>query len=297
MPRPYRALATPSGMVGAMAADPSDPTSPGARGPNDDEDEPAWVTRLVAVAGRLGANRTRVRWKLRRWVRGRRAERSWVPRGTASALVAVAMGVVFVAAAIAQPGGTVLELGRWTLATHGGNLPGSHEPVRDLTSLLVHGGLFQLVMAMFTVAMAGGLLERELGGALIIPVFLLGGGAGAGISDWLGRDDLGLGAAAGVIALIGAGAVIGQRAGTRRGLTYRNELLSVGVLVVGFGLFVDTDYRAMVPAALVGAGLGWLVPRAAIAARPWLTRTIALAGLAALIAVVVIAAVPLLAGP
>lgn len=328
-------------------SDPGDPNRPGPRGPEQDDDEPGWVSALVAVAGALGISRVRARWRLRRWIRRRREDRNQVaqkvahvryqhrvcghctavndrgettcqrcgraldarpvelarrlglslPRGGPTTLLVVAILAVFVVTVLGQTRGTAFELDARALAVHGANLPGGGDALRDLTSLLVHGGVFHVLLAMFTVAMVGGLLEQELGAALVIPVFLLSGGAGAAVSDWLGRDGLGLGAAAGVIGLVGAGAVIGQRAGTRRGLTYRNELLSVGLLVVGFGLFVDTDYRAVVPAALVGAGLGWLLPRTAVVARPWPIRAIGLAGVLALIAVAVIAAVPLLPGP
>ena len=212
----------------------------------------------------------------------------WVPNGTMTTLLALAMVAVFVAMMIAQASGMQFELPPWLLIAHGANLPGSSEPVRDLTSLLVHGGLFHVVIAAFTVAMVGGLLEREVGPPLVIPIFLVTGGFGAAASDWLGREGLGVGAAAGVVGLIGAGAIIGQRAGIRRGITYRNELLSVGVLVVGFGFFVDTDYRALVPAAALGVVIGWLLPRTAIAARPWLTRLIGAAGALALIAIAVV---------
>lgn len=222
-------------------------------------------------------------------------EPSGLPRGSTTTLIAVAILAVFVATLFGPDSGTALELAPGALAAHGANLPGATEPLRDLTSLLVHGGMFHVLMAMFTVVMVGGLLEQELGHALVIPVFLVTGGAGAAASDWLGRDGLGLGAAAGVIGMIGAGAMIGHRAGTRRGITYRNELLSVGVLVIGFGLFVGTDYRALVPAALVGAGLGWLVPWTGLVARPWPIRVIGVIGVLALLGLAVIAAVPLIA--
>jgi membrane associated rhomboid family serine protease len=308
--------------------------------PDEDEDEPGWVSALVSVAGAIGMNRVRVRWKLRRWLRRRRetgnrvssavshvryqhrvcghctavndrAEATCqrcgrpldvravelvqrvglpVPRGTPTTLLAASLLAVFVASVIAQSLGTAFEIDSWSLADHGANLPGTDEPLRALTSLLVHAGVFHLLLGMFTVAMVGGLLERELGPALVIPVFLVSGAAGALASDWLGRDGLGVGAAAGVAGLIGAGAVIGQRAGTRRGLTYRNELLSVGVLVIGFGLFVKTDYRAILPAAAVGAVCGRFLTRDLLDGRPWASRLIGLAGAAALVALAVIAA-------
>lgn len=317
----------------------ADGKDPGQRG-RDDDDEPGWVTTLVSVAGALGMNKVRVRWKLRRFVRSQRADRQslankvaqvryehrvcphctavndkgegtctrcgralsarpveiaqrlgvWVPRGTTTALLAVTMLAIFIASLVAQSGGTAFELRPWTLVTHGANLRGTGEPVRDLTSLLVHGGVFHLLIGMFTAAMVGSLLEKELGWALLIPVFLVTGAAGAAASDVLGREGLGLGAAAGVCGLIGCGAVIGQRAGTRRGITYRNELLSVGILVVGFGLFVQTDYRALVPAALAGAVLGYALPRDAIQDRRWLNRAIGVAGIAGLVAVAVVGA-------
>ncbi len=323
------------------------PSDPDRRGRDEDEDEPGWVSALVAAAGALGANKTRLRWKLRRFVRRRReagnrvaqkvvhvryahrvcghctavndrgdatcsrcgrplASRPiemarrlglWVPRGTPTTLLGASLLVVFVAMVVGQTGGSAFELAPWTQVLHGANLPGGSEPLRDLTSLLVHGGVFHVLLGVFTVASAGGLVERELCGALVSPVFLVTGFAGAAASDLLGRDGLGLGAAAGVCGLIGAGAIIGQRAGTRRGITYRNELLSVGVLVVGFGVFVDTDYRAVLPAAALGALLGRFLPRAAIAARPWVTRTIGVLGAAALIALTVLAAGRLVASP
>jgi hypothetical protein len=93
-----------------------------------------------------------------------------------------------------------------------------------------------------------------------------------------------------VIGMIGAGAMIGHRAGTRRGLTYRNELLSVGVLVVGFGLFGHQDHAALIPALLIGALLGWLLPRLALDERFWLARVIGVVGVAGLIALTTVAA-------
>ena len=266
----------------------ADGKDPGPRG-HEDEDEPGWVSTLVSVGGALGMNRTRLRWKLRRFVRERRGHRSPMT-GVSTTLLALAMLVVFVAMAAAQSGGTSFELYPWVMVAHGANLPGASEPVRDLTSLFVHDGVFHALLGMFTVAMVGGLLERELSWSLVIPVFLVAGGAGAAASDALGRDGLGAGAAAGVCGLIGAGAMIGQRMGTRRGLTYRNELLSVGVLVVGFGLFVGTDYLAVVPAAATGALLAWALPRAAFDEQPWLARAVGVAGIGALAAVVVVAA-------
>jgi membrane associated rhomboid family serine protease len=316
------------------------PSDPGAPRPDDDDDEPRWVTTLVSAAGALGFNRVRLRWKLRAWIRRRRADRNRVaqkvtavryqhrvcnhcgalndrgdstcqrchqtlslraveiarrvgvpiPRGTPTTLLAAALLAVFVAAVIAQTAGTALELDPRALIVHGANYPGSADPVRDLTSLLVHGGAFHLLIGMFTLVMVGGLLERELSPALVIWVFLISGGGGAAASDAFGRDGLGLGAAGGVLGLIGAGAMIGQRAGTRRGRTYRNELLSVGVLVVGFGLFGHQDHAALIPALLIGALLGWLLPRLALDERFWLARVVGAVGVAGLIALTTVAA-------
>jgi membrane associated rhomboid family serine protease len=324
---------------GAMA----DGNQPAPR-PDDDQDEPGWVSALVSAAGAIGFNRVRVRWKLRRWIRRRRedshrlgnklaqvryqhrvcghctavndrhertcqrcgrpldaravelAERIGlpVPRGTPTTLLVAAMLAVFVASVVTQSSGTAFEIDGFSLFEHGANLPAGDGALAAFASLLVHRGVFHALTAMFTLAMAGSLLERELGAALVIPVFLVSGAAGGVASDLLGRDGFGAGAAAGIAGLIGAGAIIGQRAGTRRGLTYRNELLSIGVLVIGFGLFVTIDYRALLPAAAVGALLGWLLPRAAIQRRRWLATVIGVAGALALVALTVVAAAGLL---
>lgn len=321
---------------GAMA----DGSEPARDRRDEDEDEPGWVSALVSVAGAVGMNRVRVRWKLRRFVRRTRQDSNRVgnklvqvryqhrvcghctavndrgettcqrcgrpldarvvemahrlgvpvPRGTPTTLLALAMLAVFVASVVTQTTGTTFMIDAWSLADHGANLPGTGDPLRALTSLLVHGGVFHALIGMFTVAMVGSLLERELPASLVIPVFLVSGAAGALASDAMGREWLGVGSAAGVAGMIGAGAIIGQRAGTRRGITYRNELLSVGVLVIGFGLFVDVDFRSLVPAAAVGAVLGWVAPREAFAKRPWIGTAVGAVGALVLIALAVIAA-------
>ena len=35
----------------------------------DDDEMPSWIERVVSVAGALGMNRVRVRWKLQRWTK------------------------------------------------------------------------------------------------------------------------------------------------------------------------------------------------------------------------------------
>lgn len=217
-----------------------------------------------------------------------------VPERSMTAVLGVAIVAVYAACLLAHPTANAFAVPWDTLAEHGANLPGTDEPARALTSLLVHDGLFQVLLTVFTVAVVGGMVERELGPALLAPVFLIAGGCGATASDWLGRDHLGMGAAAGVVGLIGAGAVIGHRAGHARGRTYRNELLSLCILVVGFGLFFSTDYRALAPALVVGAVLGWALPRAVISARPWLTWLLALTGAVAVGALAVVAAAPMI---
>ncbi len=328
-----------------MADQPSQP--PSGPEPDHDPDEPGWVSALVSVAGGLGFNRVRLRWKLRAWHRrrrevGNRVERKVaavryqhrvcghctavndrddkrchrcgrdldarpvevarrlglpVPSRSMTSLLAIAILVVFVASVLAQPGGSAMMIDADVLVRHGANLPGTGEPERALTSVLVHDGVFHALLGLFAIAVVGSMVERELGGALLAPVFLASGAVGALASDLLGRDGLGMGAAGGLVGLIAAGAVIGHRAGHRRGVTYRNEMLSMAVLVAGFGLFVTTDYRALIPAFLVGGALGRFVPRAALDARPWAARAIALVSVIVVVAITVVAATPLVADP
>lgn len=253
-------------------------------------DHPRWIEIVARVAGAIGMNRTRVRWRLLRWVDRPDAGR-WRGLTTGVLVVAAAVVLVRLLAAVRFHGASLLDLPPELLIAHGANLPDHGPGLREATSLFVHADLFHGLLGLAGLAMAGSMLEDRYR-SLVAPIFLATGVLGACASDLLGRDQLGVGAAAGVMGLLGLGMASGHLDRTPRGRTHRNELAGLAVFVAGFGLFVDTDYRALLVAALAGAALAHVLPHPTVHAHPRLVRALGITGSLAALTLATLATVP-----
>ena len=160
-----------------------------------------------------------------------------------------------------------------TLLAAGGNY--SVATVREgrvetlLASCFVHGGLLHIGFNMAALRNVGALVERIVGPARMLPMYLLSGVVGAFASSFwhwaMGRALVSVGASGAICGLIGAALVVGWRVEGRESPLVRGTsrwLLSI--LVIGFLPGVGIDNAAHIGGAISGAVIAMLWRRGVV---------------------------------
>lgn len=132
--------------------------------------------------------------------------------------------------------------------------PGSFEPWRMLTTALVHGSLFHVLLNMYTLWIFGQLLEQLLGRGRYLALYLLSGVAGSlGVLFLSSPTTPVVGASGAIFGLMGAFLVIQRRLGGNA----TQLLVLVGInLVIGFIPGLNIAWQAHVGGIIGGAILG-----------------------------------------
>jgi membrane associated rhomboid family serine protease len=132
--------------------------------------------------------------------------------------------------------------------------PGSLEPWRLLTTALVHGSIFHVLLNMFTLWIFGQMLEQLLGRGRYLALYLLSALAGSlGVLFLADPYTPVVGASGAIFGLIGAFLVIQRRLGGNA----RQLLVLVGInLVIGFIPGFNIAWQAHVGGIIGGAAIG-----------------------------------------
>ncbi|MDJ0377427.1 rhomboid family intramembrane serine protease [Cryobacterium sp. PH31-L1] len=134
------------------------------------------------------------------------------------------------------------------------SLPGTFEPWRMLTTALVHGGLFHVLLNMYTLWIFGQLLEQLLGRGRYLTLYVLSALAGS-LGVLFLADPLTpvVGASGAIFGLMGAFLVIQRRLGGNA----TQLLVLVGInLVIGFIPSFHIAWQAHIGGMIGGAVLG-----------------------------------------
>ena len=132
--------------------------------------------------------------------------------------------------------------------------PGSFEPWRMLTSVLVHGSIFHVLLNMYTLWIFGQILEGMLGRGRFLALYLLSGLAGSlGVLFLSDPQVPVVGASGAIFGLMGAFLVIQRRLGGNA----TQLLILVGInLVIGFLPGLNVAWQAHVGGLIAGAVIG-----------------------------------------
>jgi membrane associated rhomboid family serine protease len=132
--------------------------------------------------------------------------------------------------------------------------PGSLEPWRLLTTALVHGSIFHVLLNMFTLWIFGQMLEQLLGRGRYLALYLLSALAGSlGVLFLADLYTPVVGASGAIFGLVGAFLVIQRRLGGNA----KQLLVLVGInLVIGFIPGLNIAWQAHVGGIIGGAALG-----------------------------------------
>ena len=132
--------------------------------------------------------------------------------------------------------------------------PGSFEPWRMLTTALVHGSIFHVLLNMYTLWIFGQLLEQLLGRGRYLALYLLSALAGSlGVLFLSSPTTPVVGASGAIFGLMGAFLVIQRRLGGNA----KQLLVLVGInLVIGFIPGLQIAWQAHVGGIIAGAVLG-----------------------------------------
>ncbi|TJZ71040.1 rhomboid family intramembrane serine protease [Chitiniphilus eburneus] len=168
---------------------------------------------------------------------------SWFRHAPVSvALIAANVLVFLVQLALGVPllGPDSAGLVQWGANTHGLTLAG--EPWRLLTSMFLHIGVIHLLVNMYSLAIMGPLVERELGAPRFAALYLAAGIAGGMASTLWNANTLSAGASGAIMGL--AGAYFALLLATRRHggpghAAALRQIAQVIVLNVGLGLAID----------------------------------------------------------
>ena len=133
-----------------------------------------------------------------------------------------------------------------------------YEPWRMLTSVFAHstGFVFHIILNMYTLWIFGQMLERMLGKARFLTLYLASGLAGSlGVMFWAPHDTFVVGASGAIFGLMGAFLVIQRKLGGET----TQLLVLVGInLVIGFLPGMSISWQAHLGGLLGGALLGFI---------------------------------------
>lgn len=133
-----------------------------------------------------------------------------------------------------------------------------YEPWRMITSVFTHstGFVFHILLNMYTLWIFGQMLERLLGKARFLTLYLASGLAGSlGVMFWAPHDTFVVGASGAIFGLLGAFLVIQRKLGGET----TQLLVLVGVnLVIGFLPGMSISWQAHLGGLLGGALLGFI---------------------------------------
>jgi len=199
---------------------------------------------------------------------------------TAYARVWVAQGGGF----HAPPGNLLLDFGADWHVGYG------DEYWRLLTAAFLHMGFWHLAFNLIAIASVGPQVEQIWGRLAMLFLFVVTAVAGFVLSDAMQPNVLTAGASGGVCGLIGAAAGYGQRLGTTRGKTIRNDMVKWFAYTIVFGFAVNANNWAHLGGAVAGAAFGFALPQAVWNRRSMLPVrfVLKLAGVAATIAALAI---------
>ena len=168
---------------------------------------------------------------------------------TAYARVWVAQGGGF----HAPPGKLLLDFGADWHVGYGGDY------WRLLTAAFLHMGFWHLAFNLIAIASVGPQVEQIWGRLAMLFVFVATAVVGFVVSDAMQPNVLTAGASGGVCGLIGAAAGYGQRLGTTRGRTIRNDMVKWFAYTIVFGFAVGANNWAHLGGAVAGAAFGYAV--------------------------------------
>ena len=133
-----------------------------------------------------------------------------------------------------------------------------YEPWRMITSVFTHstGFVFHILLNMYTLWIFGQMLERLLGKARFLTLYLASGLAGSlGVMFWAPHDTFVVGASGAIFGLMGAFLVIQRKLGGET----TQLLVLVGInLVIGFLPGMSISWQAHLGGLLGGALLGFI---------------------------------------
>ena len=133
-----------------------------------------------------------------------------------------------------------------------------YEPWRMITSVFTHstGFVFHILLNMYTLWIFGQMLERMLGKARFLTLYLASGLAGSlGVMFWAPHDTFVVGASGAIFGLMGAFLVIQRKLGGET----TQLLVLVGInLVIGFLPGMSISWQAHLGGLLGGALLGFI---------------------------------------
>ena len=139
-----------------------------------------------------------------------------------------------------------------------GAIGAPYEPWRMITSVFTHstGFVFHILLNMYTLWIFGQMLERMLGKARFITLYLASGLAGSlGVMFWAPHDTFVVGASGAIFGLMGAYLVIQRKLGGET----TQLLVLVGInLVFGFLPGMSVSWQAHLGGLLGGALLGFI---------------------------------------
>ena len=130
-------------------------------------------------------------------------------------------------------------------------------PWTPITSIFTHGGIFHLLLNMFSLFVIGRILEPALGRVRFTALYLIAGLGGSALVTWLAYGDLTVGASGSIFGMLAALVVIQRGIGG----DVRQLLVILGInLVIGF--FVSSiSWQAHVGGILAGAAFGLIIVR------------------------------------
>ncbi|UXY16260.1 rhomboid family intramembrane serine protease [Chitiniphilus purpureus] len=151
------------------------------------------------------------------------------------------------------------ELVRWGANQHGLTLGG--EPWRLLSSMFLHIGVVHLLVNMYSLAILGPLLERQLGPVRFSLLYLVAGLAGGLASTLWNAATISAGASGAIMGLAGACFALLLAERHRAGPGGRQALRQIGQVIVlnlALGLIIDGIDNANHIGGLLGGGvLAW----------------------------------------
>ena len=141
---------------------------------------------------------------------------------------------------------------------------------RALTAMFIHLNPLHILMNMIALLQVGPLLERYLGRARFVLLYVVAGLGGSALSlAWHWTDPIVAAGASGAISgLILAGAVVGHLIGTPQARSIRNSMLIWAGIVLVYGASGNIDNSAHLGGMIAGAALAWIMGRRFAASPP-----------------------------